>query len=331
MRGQPLTLYERERIELYVRGHWSQRRIGRVLHRNHSVIGRELGRNCDRDGVYRASSAHARASKRALRPHRRRLDADDVLRNWVIRHLMDGWSPQQVSGRIKNRPDMQMVGRSISHEAIYQYIYAEPGRLMGLYQYLTRRHKKRQRKFGRRARKDKGILFVTPIKYRPKEIDEKQEFGHWESDSMVFENHAPGLSVQRERLTHLTRITKLSSMKAEETHDAITLHVEDIGPSFFKSMTFDRGGEGAHHYKLRMEYNIDTYHCDPYCSWQKGAVENTNGLIRRYLPRSTDPSTITDTHVYAIQEKLNNRARKALQYKTPNEVFAEFTGRQVVH
>jgi len=326
MRGQPLTLYEREKIELHLRGKWSVRRIARMLYRDHSVIVRELQRNRCLDGVYRARKAHERAEKRRNKPQKRKLDQDNVLRNRVVRQLQEGWSPEQISGRLKNRLDSYIAGSYVCHETIYQYIYEGQGRFMGLYQYLPHQHKKRRKYKGRKNRKNKGILYITPIKYRPKEIEEKQVFGHWESDSVVFQNHRPGLSVQRERITHLTRIRRLKNMRAETTEDALRYHIETMPDNTFKSITFYRGTEGANHYKLRLDYDINTYHCNPYCSWQKGAVENTNKLIRRYFPRNRDPKTITDQEVYEVQEILNNRPRKSLGYKTPNEFYRELIG-----
>lgn len=330
MRGQPLTLYEREKIELHLRGRWSIRQIAKMLHRDHSVLVRELQRNTDKDGTYRSARAHAKALGRARSPHRRKLDRDDALRNHVVRQLVAGWSPEQVAGRIKNRPESQVIGSHVCHETIYRWIYEGEGRFMGLYQYLPRRHKKRRATGCRKSRKDKGILYMTPVIYRPEEVEEKQVFGHWESDSVVSRASHAALSVQRERSCHLTLITRMPDMTAESTEAVLRGHIESLPHGTFTTITFDRGGEGAHHYKLRMDYGIDTYHCDPYCSWQKGAVENTNGLIRRFFPKGTDFSLISDHDIYVVQEKLNNRPRKTLGYKTPREVYQELTG-QVVH
>ena len=329
MRGQPLTLFERERIELYVRGKWGLRQIAKTLYRDHSVIVRELQRNRGKDGVYRAKSAHQKAEQRSHRPHRRRLDDDDLLRNHVAARLIEGWSPEQISGRLKNRPESWMIGKKICHEAIYQYIYDGEGRFMGLYQYLTRKHKVRQRRFSRTQRKSKGILYRTPIKLRPKEINEKQTFGNWESDSVIFRKQRQALSVQRERKSQKVLISRLEDKSAPETHAAIEKQLELIGREFFKSITFDNGTEGAWHWKLRLDHNIDTYHCDPYCSWQKGGVENANGLIRRDLPIETNLSSKTNLELYEIQERINNRPRKTLNYQTPNEVFASLKLRLV--
>lgn len=151
MKGQQITLYEREKIEFHLRGKWSVRRISRMLHCDHSVILRELQRNKCQDGIYRSKEARERALKRLYKPHKRKLDTDDVLRNWVIKKLVvDNWSLEQIGGKLKNRPDTHMKGRYICAESIYQYIYQGEGRFMGLYQYLPYKRKKRRKKFGRK-------------------------------------------------------------------------------------------------------------------------------------------------------------------------------------
>lgn len=326
MRGTPIVLYEREQIEMFLRGNWSLRRIAKHLYRDHTVISREVKRNRDKNGRYKAKVAHAKALKRGSREQRRKLDEDDTLCNWVVQKLRDdAWSPQQIAGRLKNRPDSQVIGSYVSHETIYQWIYEGQGRFMGLYQYLPRSHKKRRKYKGRKARKDKGISFMTPIVYRPHEVDEKQEFGHWESDSVIGSTRT-ALSVQKERLIQLVRISRVPDMTAISTEDVLRQRIEEIGSEHFLTITFDRGTEGANHYKLRLDYDIDTYHCDPYCSWQKGAVENMNARIRRFLPKGTDFEALTDYDIYVIQERLNDTPLKILEYKTANELSREFIG-----
>ena len=171
---------------------------------------------------------------------------------------------------------------------------------------------------------------MTPLKYRPEDIEKKQTFGHWESDSIVSRESSVALSVQRERISRFICITKIPDMRAASTESVLRDRIESLPAGSFQSITFDRGGEGANHWKLRMSYGIDTYQCDPYCSWQKGGVENENGLIRRDLPKGTDFNLITNQEIYVLQEKLNNQPRKGLGYKTPREVWQELTG-QVVH
>jgi len=335
MRGQPLTLYEREKIEFFLRAHESIRSIGRMLHRDHSDIVRELQRNTCRDGTYRAVKAHAYAEKRKRKRRRKKLETDEDLKLYVIERLVnDQRSPEQIEGTLKNGLEPRMKGKGISHETIYQFIYEGQGRFMGLYQHLRRKHKRRQRRYSRKYRENQPISFMTPIMYRPKEINEKQRFGDWESDTTICENKGgEALSVQYERSVQLARITKVPDKSAEATEGAVRDVIESMPRGAVQSITYDRGGEGGSHWKLRLEYGIDTYHCDAYCSWQKGGVENLNGLIRQYIPRGTDLSLLSHHDIYVIQEKLNNRPRKSLGYRTPNQCYEELINRglQVVH
>jgi len=329
MRGQPLTLYEREKIELHLRGRHSLRNIAKMLHRDHSVIVRELQRNTCRDATYRAVKAHEYAEKRKRKKRKCILENDEELCRYVVKQLIDEqWSPKQISGAIKKRLEPWMDGKGISHETMYQFIYEGQGRFLGLYQYLRRGRKKRQRRFSRKHRINKPISFITPIQYRPMEINEKREFGHWESDTTICEHKGEAISVQYERLTQLCRLTKVIDKGAESTEGALRDLIESLP---VKSLTMDRGGEGAHHWKLRLDYGIDTYHCDPYCSWQKGGVENLNGLIRQYLPRGINLSHISHHQIYVIQEKLNNRPRESLGFESPNGLLQKLRASGVVH
>ena len=329
MKGQPLTFYEREKIELHLRAHDSLREIAHMLHRDHSVIVRELQRNTCRDGTYRAMKAQEYAEKRKGKKRKRKLEEDEELKRYVVQQMIEEqWSPEQISGEIKKRLEPWMNGKGISHETIYQFIYEGQGRFLGLYQYLRRKHKQRQKRYMRKHRGKQPLSFITPIQFRPIEINEKKEFGHWESDTTICENKGEAISVQYERSTQLCRLTKVQDKGAEATEGAWMDLLEELP---VKTLTMDRGGEGGSHWKLRLDYHIDTYHCDPYSSWQKGGVENLNGLIRQYLPRGTDLSQISHHQIYVIQEKLNNRPRKNLGYKSPNECLAELQRSGVVH
>lgn len=318
MRGQPLTLHERERIEFYLRGKVPIRLMAAYLKRDHSVIVRELQRNRCRDGTYRAGTAHERTEKRRKRKQKRKLDTDDVLRNYVIQKLQEDWSPEQIVLRLKSRPPFGVHGR-ISVEAIYQWIYEGEGRRMGLYQYLPKGKRKRTRRASRKARKHKGILYITPIRFRPESLGPED----WESDTIVSRKGRSALSVQAAPEFMLTRIWKVEDKSAEATEGALEQTIESVPEKMVGSVTFDRGTEGANHWKLRLQ-GIDTYHCDPYRSWQKGFIENTNGLIRRYFPKSTNFDLIPAYAIKAVEEKLNNRPRKKLGGLTPNEAFEAY-------
>jgi IS30 family transposase len=329
MRGQPLTLYEREKVELHLRASESLRSIAVMLHRDHSVIVRELQRNTCRDGTYRAVKAQEYAEKRKGKKRKRKIETNEELKRYIVKRMIDEqWSPEQITGELKKRLEPWMNGKGVSHETIYTFIYEGQGRFIGLYQHLRRGRKKRKRRFARKCRENQPISFITPIQYRPEEINERREFGHWESDTTVCEHREEAVSVQYERSIQLVRLTKVSDKSAAATEGALRDLIESLPVA---SLTFDRGTEGGTHWKLRQDYGIDTYHCDAYSSWQKGDVENLNGLIRQYLPRGTDLSLISHHQIHVIQEKLNNRPRKSLGYRTTNECLRELKASGVVH
>jgi len=329
MRGSSLILLEREMIEIRVRAHVPVRQIALVLHRDHSVICRELERNTCPDGIYRAAKAQEYAEARKRRKRKRKLETDGELQRYVVEKILkDQWSPKQISGTLKKRPEPWMSEKGVSHETIYHFIYAGRGRFLGLYQHLRRGHKKRYRRYARKSRMKQPISFITPIKYRPEEINEKKLFGHWETDTTICEHRGAALSVQYERSTQLCRLSKVIDKSAEATEGAWLDLIEELP---VKSLTMDRGSEGGNHWKLRLNYDIDTYHCDAYSSWQKGGVENLNGLIRQYLPRGIDLSKISHHEIYVIQEKLNNRPREQLDFESPNQRLQKLKASGVVH
>ena len=315
-----ITFYERQIIEVRLRGRWPFRKIARYLHREHSVVAREAQRNKCPDGKYRALFAQVRAESRTHKTNIRLLNKNPYLSRHVIRSIRDDQlSPEQIAGRLKTQPPSELKGITVSHESIYQWIYSEQ---KWLCKYLRRKKKpKRQKWHSRKTRTKNSIPERISIHERPEMIDEKTRIGDWESDSVKFTKQKTALSVQYERKSMLVRITKVANLGKDETYQAITENIQSMPQYVWQSITFDNGGEAARHVELRKDYNIGTYFCDPYKSWQKGGVENINGLIRQYLPRKTNLDTITDEDVRAIQEKLNNRPRKTLKFMTPNEVI----------
>lgn len=321
-----LTYYERLIIEMRLRGKWSIRRTAEYLGRNHGVISREVKRNKKKgQKYYVASIAQEMSKQRAKRTNKYKLEKDLVLREYVVDKLKnDNWSPEEIAGRLKggNVP-IGLKGKTTNHESIYQYIYSKE---WWLYHHL--KHKKKPKRQKRYSRKNRGkcvILGRISIHERPSIIDERKRIGDWESDSMIFSKQKTALSVQYERKMMLTRFHLIANKTADETHRAISESIGSLPQYLWNSITFDNGGEGACHLKLKYQYpGLLTYFCDPYCSWQKGGVENTNKLIRYYLPRKTNLSKMTREELHMIQEKLNNRPRKKLGYKTPNEMLKEY-------
>ena len=316
-----LKLCEREKIEFYVRCKRGIRDIARLVRRDHSVISREIRRNGGVSG-YDARRAQVSADKRLAHNVKRKLDKDNQLKQYVLKQLREDWSPKVVAGRLKKHPPPQLKGKRISHESIYQYIYEGEGRYENLYSHL-RRGQPRRHQLHTRTRFKTIIPERKSIHARPEEINNRSEAGHWETDSMICKKQREIISVQYERKIKLVRIHKLPNKTAEETKYALINTIESLQLGAVKSITFDNGSEGALHTAIRDDWQVDTYFCDTYCSWQKGGVENENGIIRFYIPKNADLSKLTDRDIYNIQEKLNNRPRESLDFRTPNELAFE--------
>jgi IS30 family transposase len=316
-----LTQYDREQIEYYFRLGFSIREIARKIGRDHSVVVRELKRNRSPHFAYEATKATYFSARRATKTNKRKLLKSEVLREWVVTKLKDSWSPEQIAGRLKNQPPDELKGKTLSHEAIYQYIYEEEPYL---YHKLRRAHPDRWKRYARKPRKKITIPAKVSIHERPVAIDERIELGHFESDSMLCKGRKVGLSVQYERAIQLVRIHQIQGFSATETKEALKQTLESLPDNLPKSITFDNGTEGAKHHEIANEYQLQTYFCDTYAAWQKGGVENMNGLLRQYLPRKLELQTVTREQLYDIQERLNNRPRKKLNYQTPNEKLTEY-------
>lgn len=313
-----LTFYERQKLEFWFsRTKQSIRAIAVTMRRDHTVLTRELKRNGRGDRKrYRADVAQRIFKQRTHKQHRGKLDKYPELKEYVASGLKNEWSPDVIAGKLKTAGEKQ----TISHESIYHYIYNKDGRYEGWYQYLRQGKKRRQKRYGRKACKLR-IPERKSIQTRPGCVDGRERYGDWESDSLIFSKQRTAISVQSERKSKLIRIHKIANKTAEETANALIRTIESLPNELFRTITFDNGTENVKHTDIKKEYDIETYFCDPFASWQKGGVENANKLIRQYLPRSTDLSKLTDRDIYEIQEKLNNRPRKCLNYLSPNEVI----------
>lgn len=324
-----LTRHEREKIEYYLRLKRGIREIGRRLRRDHSVISRESRRNKGGRVRYSAGAATAIEERRRRRRKGRKLEKDPRLHDHVVRELRRGRSPDVIAGCMKLLPVPGLGGRAVSHESIYRYIYDGEGRNEGLY-HLLLHHRPRRQKRGTRKRQKSRIPGRISIHARPEEVTTRSSFGHWESDTVIYSRQRAVLSVQIERASRLLRFHRAPDKTAESTEHAIRKTVESMPTGAFRTMTFDNGTEGARHAVIRDEYGIRTYFCDAYASWQKGAVENVNRIIRRYLPKTKDLSVLSDREIHDIQETINDTPRKCLGYRTPNVIAAQYL-REVVH
>ena len=315
-----LSLTEREYIAQLLSEGNSLGDIAKVIGRNKGTISRELARNSPPERRrYAPCRAHARAcDRKALANTRERLK-NEFIRQYVRAGLEKGWSPEQITGRIR----IEHPGNSINHEAIYQYIYhpLNPHRLE-MINLLRRAHKKRRAKgIGRKERKTK-IPNRIPIDARPKSVESRHRYGHWEGDSLISRKSKAALNTLTERKSRLVLITKLHKKGAAETNRAIINRLKKLPARGRQTLTLDNGTENAQHEQLSAKLGIRCYFAHPYASWERGTNENINGLIRWYLPKGTDFSKIDAELVTRIEYLLNSRPRKCLGYKTPLEAAA---------
>lgn len=317
-----LSLEERDKITVMKAEGKAIREIARVIGRDKGTISRELQRNSSSEyKLYLSHRAQGRADQRKQEAcERPRLKNSRIL-GYVHSKLEEGWSPEQISGRIQT----EHPGLSISHEAIYQYIYDsktyDRKELIGR---LRRAHGKRKSKgIGRRTKKTK-IPNRIPIEARPASVETRQQFGHWEGDSLVSRKSLVSLNSLVERKSRLLILTKLKRKSADETCRAVVEGLNDFPQRGRRTLTMDNGSENAGHQTITSAIGIKCYFAQPYASWQRGTNENTNGLIRWYLPKGTDFSKISDERIAQIELLINNRPRKCLGFKTPLEVASSF-------
>ena len=317
-RYQHLGLEEREVVDTMRRDGRSIREMGRVLGRSPSTISRELRRN--RSPVYDFYIDHraqVRADKRRSKASRRMRLKNDKIRDYIVSKLTHDWSPEQISGRI----EIDHPGISISHEAIYQYIYHPSTPNRGeLISCLRRFHKRRKRK-GQAPDKHKSrIVNRIGIEHRPAEVEARARFGDWEADTLVSRQSKTAVLSMVERKSRLVQIEKLEAKTAPVTSKAIIKRLLRFPKDARRTLTLDNGTENAEHEEISKETDIRCFFCEPYSSWQRGTNEHTNGLVRQYLPKKTNFATISNEEIRLIESRLNDRPRKCLGFKTPLEV-----------
>ena len=325
--GRYLSFAEREEIALDRAAGLGIGEIARRLDRSPSTISREVNRGClarRPRGRYKASIAQARADARARRPKPAKLAVDQRLRDWVADKLEhEQWSPEQIARRLRlDFPDDESM--RISHEAIYQSLYVQ-GR-GELRRELTRclrtgraLRKPRRRTDGRRERIKDKIM----ISERPAEADDRAVPGHWEGDLIKGENGLSSVGTLVERSTRFVLLLHLpDNAGAEAVRDAIVAKIGTLPAALRRTLTWDQGIELARHAEITIAADLPVYFCDPHSPWQRGSNENTNGLLRQYLPKGTDLSVVSQAELDAIAARLNSRPRKTLDFATPDEVFA---------
>lgn len=351
-----LTKPERVLLSEWKKQGLSNMECARRLGRDKSTIGRELKRNQTKvkvgkfdEIIYEPEHAQFVAEQRKLKAW----EAKQPLKNkdlygYVMEHLRAGWSPEHISGRLRVKEHPGDPHWQICHETIYSFVYAEKTektrqglindslldkRLIShnsavtvtdferpLYEYLRRKQTKRRKKQGRKVHRS-HILDRVSIHQRAEVINQRTEFGHFEGDTVEGLNHKDGIHTEVERLSRKIFAKKVKAIDSQSALDAQLQIFAALPKQARKSTTLDNGKETHLHFKLRDGVQMETFHADPYSSYQRGTSEHANGLLRCYFPKGTDFSKVTDEDLADVVWELNNRPRKILQYKSAQEVF----------
>lgn len=319
-----LTLAEREEISRGLSFGLSIRAIARQIKRAASTISREINRNGGHHR-YRATAADKAAWDRARRPKFCKLACSRFLRRAVAEKLQRKWSPQQIAGWLK-RTYPKDKSKQVSHETIYRSLYVQA---RGVLKKELIEHLRASRRTIRRSRhaslKRDGLGQVTEavsIRERPASAEDRAVPGHWEGD-LIAGSKQSFIATLVERHSRYVMMMKVPGKEAAQVRDALIKHSKKLPKELYKSLTWDRGLEMAKHTEFTLATDVQVYFCDPYSPWQRGSNENTNRLIRQYLPKGIDLSVYSQAKLNAIARQLNERPRKTLGYQTPAERFAE--------
>jgi IS30 family transposase len=317
-----LRLEEREEISRGIAAGRSIRAIAAELDRAPSTVSRELKRHGGR-AAYRASEADTGAWERALRPKRCRLGAHPGLRWRVAHKLALQWSPQQISGWLKQEfasdQDMQ-----VSHETIYRSLFVQARAVLKkeLMAHLRTARQMRQAKGGTAKNGLGQIVDAVSIRERPAEAEDRAVPGHWEGDLLSGANNTH-IATLVERRTRFAMLIKVDSKDTATVVAALSKQVRKLPRELRRSLTWDRGKEMADHKNFTIATDVKVYFCDPRSPWQRGSNENTNGLLRQYFPKGTDLSGYSQAYLNRIALRLNQRPRKTLGFMAPVDKLAE--------
>ena len=297
----------------------SYREIGRRLNRHHTTISREIKRNWKGLGRYWHESSQLEAETKKHRSRHTRKQSCKKLYNYVTHRIRQEWSPEAIAGRLKQDYPNDLSMR-ISTEAIYQWIYRDGQANGKLYLHLRRHHKrrKRQRKYGT----TRGLFADrVGLTERPSIVDKRARIGDWEGDTLEGAKGSNHVATHVDRKSRYLIAAKLQDKKAATMSEKTIGAFQKIPHLFRKTLTLDNGKEFADFKRIEKKTGLTVYFSDPYSPWQRGTNENTNGLLRQYLPKGSNLRLISDGQLALIVKKLNNRPRKCLNYLTPHEVF----------
>jgi len=318
-----MNVEERETLSLGLAQGYSLRTLAAVLGRAPSTISREAARNATRGHPYRACTAHTLAAARARQPRRPRKLLDPWLWRFVQTHLIRGCSPEQIAGRLRREyPDD--MRKHLSTETIYVALYVLPrGSLRSELLAALRQARKARRPRARGTDRRGQIPNMTLLAERPAEVATRTVPGHWEGDLLKGARNGSAVGTLVERTTRLVILARLDGTDALSAREGFTRKLKLVPTALRKTLTYDRGKEMAEHERLAQRLAIRVFFADPHSPWQRGTNENTNGLLRQYLPKGTDLSGYTQRELNAIALRLNTRPRKCLNWATPLEVFTQ--------
>ena len=314
MKGKHLTKVERREIKILTDRGYSQREISRAMDRGKSSISEEIGRNSV-DGIYDPEKAsHKAYVRRKYSKYQGMKIVENVeLRRYVEEKLYEDWSPKLIAGRLR---DVEKGFARVSHEGIYKYIVSIYGRQIEYY-----RNKRRQNKRYAKRPKVTELPNRTFIENRPQGANNRSRYGHFEGDFILSNKTGNGaLLVSQDRKSRYCRIRKLEDRKIITVHRELSNMLDDLA---VKTMTLDNDVSFVRHEELSKVLGADIYFCHPYSSWEKGGVERLNRMIREYIPKGSDISKLPDEFIQWVEDRINDRPRACLYYKTPREVMLE--------
>ena len=307
--------------------------IAKELNRHRSTISREIdGRPRIGRGKYDACSEQGKSLERKHNSGRKSVFVHEPLKEYVIGKMKEGWSPTQVTIRlpIEYTDDKKM---RVSYETIYAFVYQQIGSGgkvkpdgIDLRDQLPLRRRRRMKKGFRKARKLERRSSLPSIEKRPKIVEKRKEIGHWEGDTMVSRESSARIKSMNEVVSGIVLFEKTKDGTAVSCDQALVKRLCEIPKDYLKTLTQDRGSENLNYRQVEEELNIKCYFAHPYCSHERGANENANGLFRRHFPKGLDFAKIKDQDIYQFERSLNSRPRKRLGGLTPYEVFYQMTG-----
>lgn len=318
-----LSAMERGQLQAFLRQGWSQRAIAGALNRHPSNISRELARNGATQGGYDADRAQKRYVTVRKNCRRTISLSHAPLCSYVFDKMTEGWSPEQISGRLwHDHPGIPRM--RVSHETIYRTIYTDEKFANALIACLRQRRPRRRKRGDRRPTRPL-IPNRIGIEARPAEVDALTRYGDWEGDLVLGANQQGAILTLVERKSLFLCAHKLLSRHAAGAAQAVIAVLEKLPRTWRKTITFDNGSEFARHEQMTQALGAAVYFAHPYAAYERGRNENTNGLLRQYFPKSSNFSLITQRQLKQCVDELNNRPRKKLDYRTPLEVLLQHT------